>query len=141
MTKWLALLCACLALVLVGCGDDDEDDGGGDGGGGGAAQTQTQEETETSEGGGRRVQVSMEDIQFKPAKVTVPRGGIVEWTNNESVGHDVTKESGPGPDFKSGDPGAMGQGDSYFRDFDSPGTIEYVCTVHAPGMKGTITVR
>ena len=145
MTKLLALFGACLALGVVGagCGGDDGDEGGGDEGGAAQTQTQTEEEKQPVGGGGgdRRVQVSMKDIQFEPANVTVPRGGIVEWTNEESVGHDVTKESGPGPDFKSGEPGAMGQGDSYFRDFDATGKIEYICTVHAPGMKGTITVK
>jgi plastocyanin len=136
MTKWLALIGACMALGLVGCGGDDDDDGGEDGGGG-AAQTETKE----TQPAARTVRVSMKDTQFEPANVTVPRGGIVRWTNNESVGHDVTKESGPGPDFKSGSPGGMGQGDSYFRNFNAAGKIEYVCTVHAPGMKGTITVR
>jgi plastocyanin len=53
----------------------------------------------------------------------------------------VTKTGGPGADFKSGAPGSMAQGDTFSQTFKTPGTIEYVCMVHAPGMAGTITVK
>jgi plastocyanin len=132
IAKLIALVCSCLALgfVAVACGGDDEESGGGGGGGGGSA----------GGGGGKAVAVLMRNIQFHPASVTVSKGGSVKWTNEESLGHDVTKTGGPGPEFKSGDPGAMQQGDTFEQKFDSPGKIEYVCTVHA-NMKGTITVR
>ena len=144
MTRWLALLLACLALGLVaaGCGDDDDDDGG-------AAQTTeqtdtateetTEAETEGGEPSGETVEVGMQDIKFDPQEVTVPVGGTVMWTNNESVPHDVTKESGPGEDFSSGN-GNMQEGDTFEQTFSEAGTVEYVCTVH-PGMTGTITVE
>ena len=144
MTKWLALLVTCLALGLVvaACGDDDDDDGGG----GGAATTEETETTEAEEpaaggGGGKTVEVSLKDIAFNPGSVSISAGDTVKWTNDESVPHDVTKESGPGPDFKSGEPGGMGQGDSYEETFTTAGKINYLCTVHASTMKGTITVK
>ena len=140
MTKWLAMLTACLALALAaaGCGDDDEDEGGG----GGEA---TEEPAPTGDGkeeaGGRLVEVAMRDIAFEPASITINKGTTVTWTNEESVGHDVTKTGGPGPEFSSGDPGGMGQGDSYEETFQTAGKIQYVCTVHADSMEGTITVK
>ena len=82
----------------------------------------------------------MKDIAFKPALVSVPKGGTVTWTNDDTVGHDVTKTDGPGPDFKSGDPGAMNAGDTFKQKFTTPGTIKYVCSVH-PGMEGAIGVK
>jgi plastocyanin len=117
MTKLLALLLACMALGLVvaGCGGDDDDDGGG-GGGGGAS-------------------VTMEGIAFEPAEITVSAGDTVTWTNEDSVGHDVT-----GDDFKSGDPGGLGNGDTFEHTFEEAGTFDYVCTVH-PGMEGTVVVE
>src|ERR687895_13525 len=120
MARWLALLLACVALGLVvaGCGDDDGDDGGG-GGAGGA--------------GG--AEVSMEGIAFQPAEVTVSAGDTVTWTNNDSVGHDVTADS-----FSSGDPGGMASGDTFEHTFEEAGTFDYVCTVH-PGMEGTVVVE
>jgi plastocyanin len=134
MAKSLALLCSFLALALVpaGCGDEEEDGGGS--GGGGPAQPEQQA------GGGRAVEVTMSDIQFDPSSVTVSRGGKVTWTNEETVPHDVTKADGPGPDFSSGESGGMAQGDTFSHTFDTPGKVEYVCTVHA-NMRGTVTVK
>jgi plastocyanin len=141
MARWTALLCSCLALSLVaaGCGDDEEESGGG---GGGAA---TQEGTGGGGGGGGATsggtaEVTMAQIQFDPSSVNVPKGGKVTWTNDDSASHDVTKTGGPGPDFSSGEPGGMSQGDTFTHTFDTPGTIEYVCTVHS-NMKGTVTVK
>jgi len=51
------------------------------------------------------------------------------------------KESGPGDDFSSGADGGMQQGDTFKLKLDQPGTYDYVCHVHAPGMAGTITVK
>jgi plastocyanin len=135
MRKWLALVIACLALGLVvaGCGGDDDDDGGG---GGGGAATQG----ESGGGAGRGTEVSMQNIQFEPADVTVDAGQTVTWTNDEGVAHDV-EGSGPGGEFSSGPAGGMQQGDTFSHTFEEPGTYEYVCRVHAPGMAGTVTVR
>lgn len=139
MTKWLAMWTACLALAVaaVGCGDDDDDEGGG---GGGEAAEQAAP-TGGGEKAAKSVEVSMQNIAFDPESVTVAKGGTVTWTNNESVGHDVTKTGGPGPDFRSGEPGGMGQGDTYEQTFRKAGKVEYVCTVHQGTMKGTITVK
>jgi plastocyanin len=142
MSKWLTLLVACLALgLVVGCGGDDEDDGGG----GGGADTATQQEDTTTEaaggGGGETVEVAMRDIKFEPDSVTVPAGGTVRWTNEESVPHDVEKTSGPGQAFSSGEEGGMQEGDTYEVTLDEPGTYEYLCRVHAGTMKGTIEVE
>jgi plastocyanin len=133
MPKWIALLCSCLALSLVaaGCGDDeDEGDGGGD-----EAQQQ-----QPAGGGGKAVAVKMSGIKFVPDSVTVTRGGKVTWTNDDTVGHDVTKTGGPGATFKSGDPGGMMKGDTFSQTFDTTGEVEYVCTVHSD-MKATVTVK
>jgi plastocyanin len=137
MTKLLALILACLALglVAVGCGGDDED--GGDGGGGAA----TTEEPTATGGGGGGAAVAMQNIQFDPQELTVDAGETITFTNDESVGHDVHKTSGPGPDFSSGDPGGMQEGDTFELTLDEPGTYEYVCDIHAPGMAGSITVK
>jgi plastocyanin len=143
MTRWLALVLACMALALVaaGCGDDDDDDGGGggaatteepaggggdDGGGGG---------DDGGGGGGGGGEVSEEGIAFNPAEVTVGVGDTVTWTNNDSVGHDVTADS-----FSSGDPGGMAPGDTFEHTFEEAGTFDYVCTVH-PGMEGSVVVE
>jgi plastocyanin len=138
MKKWLAMLLACMALGLVvaGCGGDDDDDGGGSGNGGGAETEQP-----ADGGGGGAAEVSMQNIQFDPAEITVAPGDTITFTNDEAVPHDVNKTSGPGPQFSSGPEGGMNKGDTFELTLDEPGTYEYVCRVHAPGMAGTITVR
>jgi amicyanin len=141
MRKWLALLIACVAvgLLVAGCGDDDDDGGGG---GNGGAATQEEQPAQTSEGGGGGggAQVSMQNIQFEPGDLTINAGETVTWTNDEAVPHDVDG-SGPGGEFSSGPEGGMNEGDTYEFTFDEPGTYDYVCRVHAPGMAGTVTVR
>jgi plastocyanin len=132
MTKrWLVLLLGCLALALVaaGCGGDDDDNGGG-GGGGGATSEQ---EAPAATGGG--ADVTMKDIKFNPSTVNIKAGDTVTWTNDDSVGHDVT-----GDGFKSGDAGGLQSGDTFKHTFDKAGTFKYRCTVH-PGMTGEVDVK
>jgi plastocyanin len=137
MARWLTLLLACMALALVaaGCGDDDDDDGGG----GGAATTEEPAggggDDGGGGGGGGGTEVSMADIAFDPAEVTVSAGDTVTWTNDDSVDHDVTADS-----FSSGDPGGMAPGDTFDHTFEEAGTFDYVCTVH-PGMEGSVVVE
>jgi plastocyanin len=141
MKRLLVLLIACMALALVvaGCGDDDDDSGNGGGGGG-----NTEQPADTGGGGGGGggggAEVGMMNIQFEPGDVTIKAGETVTWTNDEGVAHDVDKTSGPGPQFSSGPEGGMMEGDTFEHTFDRPGTYEYVCRVHAPGMAGTIKV-
>jgi plastocyanin len=139
MTKLFALILACFALGLVAaaCGGDDDDNG--DSGGGGASQTE--QPADGGGGGGGGTQVSMQNVQFSPKDVTVDAGEAITFTNKEAIPHDVHKTSGPGEDFASGPSGGMQEGDTFELTLDQPGTYEYVCDVHAPGMAGTITVR
>jgi plastocyanin len=128
MTKrWLALLLGCLALALVaaGCGGDDDDNGGGGGGG--------EQQAPAATSGG--AQVSMKDIKFNPSTVNVKVGDTVTWTNDDTVGHDVT-----GDGFKSGSAGGLSGGDTFKHKFAKAGTFKYACTVH-PGMTGEVVVK
>jgi plastocyanin len=145
MKKWLALILACVALgvVIAGCGGDDDDSGGDDGGastqepaGGGESGGATADES-----GGGATTVTMKNIQFQPSQITVKAGDTITFRNDEAVPHDVKKDKGPGPDFESGPQGGMNEGDTYKLTLKKPGTYDYICRVHAPGMSGTITVK
>ncbi|HEY7632173.1 MAG TPA: plastocyanin/azurin family copper-binding protein [Thermoleophilaceae bacterium] len=81
----------------------------------------------------------MKNIQFDPKTLTINKGDTVEWVNDDSVSHDVTKDTGPGPQFSSGS-GNLSGGDTYKVTFNDAGTVKYECTVH-PGMTGTIIVK
>jgi plastocyanin len=145
MKRLLGLLfaCAVLALGAIGCGGDDNSDSGSGGGGGGGNADQPAPTAEdnggASAGGGggtgAGTQVTMKDIKFNPGSVTVKPGGKVTWTNDDSVGHDVTSDT-----FNSGGPGGIDAGSTFSHVFKKAGTYKYVCTVH-PGMEGTVKVK
>ena len=59
-------------------------------------------------------------------------GSTITWTNRDSFGHDVSFEGG------SRSP-VLEQGDTYQQAFPTPGTFDYVCTLHS-GMVGRVTV-
>ena len=119
MRKLLPLL---LCVAVAGCGGDDDD-------GGGAAKTS--EEKQRAEG----ASVAMKSIEFKPKAVTVAKGRTVKWTNDDSVGHDVT-----GSDFKSGSAGGISGGETFEHRFAKAGRFDYRCNVHL-GMEGTVIVK
>ena len=131
----LILICGLFAALLAaaGCGSS---------GGGNTASAPATAPAPSSSGGqsaGGVTKVDMKNIQFSPKTLTVKKGTTVEWVNQDSVNHDVTKQTGPGPKFSSGT-GNFGSGDSYKVTFNAAGTVRYECTVH-PGMTGTIVVK
>ena len=144
MRRLLALLLTLLALAVVaaGCGGGDDDDGDSGNGGGNApaAEEPAAPSADHDDGGGGSggtgpgTQVTMKDIKFNPGSVTIKAGGKVTWTNDDSVGHDVT-----GDDFESGSPGGIDGGSTFSHTFKKAGTYKYVCSVH-PGMEGTVKV-
>ena len=136
MKKLLVLLACSVALVAAGCGDDDDDDGGG-GGGAGTQAEQPAQEPSGAEPAASAVKVSMKDTLYVPMDVKVKAGGTITWTNDDPFAHTVTKGSGPGPKFDSG---TVNGGETYKRKFDTPGKLDYLCTIH-PNQTGTITVE
>ena len=139
MKKWTSILIACLALGLVaaGCGDDDDnnDSGSADT----AAETTAAPETtaEDPAAAGKVVEVDIKDVKFNPKDLTITKGQTVKWTNSDGFAHDVTKEGGPGADFKSK---TLESGDTYEQTFGTAGKVDYLCTIHS-GQTGTITVK
>ena len=142
MTKFLAPLCACLALAAIAAGCGSSSNKSSSSGGGGATSTTKQKQPAKAGGGtaAKTITVSLKNIAFNPSNVTVPVGGTVKWVNDDSVGHDVTKQGGPGPNFKSGSAGGLSNGATFSETFKTAGTIKYRCTIH-PGMTGTVTVK
>jgi plastocyanin len=75
--------------------------------------------------------VSIVNLSFDPAQVTIPTGTAVSWSNDDSVPHTVTSSDGV---FDSGifDPGG-----TFTWTFDQPGAFPYACQLH-PQMQGTV---
>ena len=78
--------------------------------------------------------VSIVNMSFSPASLTVTAGTTVIWTNNDMITHTVTA------DDASFDSGNITMGTKYSRLFSTAGTYTYHCTIH-PNMKGTIVVK
>ena len=74
---------------------------------------------------------------FMPGSITIKVGATVVWTNNTTVQHTVTSDSGTPVAFDSGM--ITAQGGTFKFTFTTAGTYTYHCNVH-PSMHGTIIV-
>jgi plastocyanin len=84
--------------------------------------------------GGARV--TIKNIDFHPATVSIHRGGTVTWTfADHNVAHNVTSRGKQR--FRSSPTKGSG---TYTVRFARPGTYAYVCTIHA-NMRGRVVVR
>ncbi len=83
---------------------------------------------------GAGAQVTMKDIAFHPADLTVNRGTTVTWTNDDGVDHTVTAND------KTFDSSNVSPGQSFSFTFDQSGAFDYHCSIH-PGMTGRVTVK
>jgi plastocyanin len=88
-------------------------------------------------GGGARksasASVTMGDLFFSPASVTVAVGDTVTWHNTGQAPHNATADDGS---FKTP---TINNGGSASHTFSQAGTFSYICTIH-PQMKGTVRV-
>jgi plastocyanin len=135
--KRLALVLTLGALGLAGCGDDDES---------------PQQQPDRAESGDRTPVVDMNDqLAFVPKQIEVAAGEKVTWRNVGKVAHTVTADKSKVADpslvsvpagTKEWDSGFVGEGESFSRSFDKPGTYRYVCIPHeGAGMVGSVVVR
>jgi len=81
--------------------------------------------------GGTAVNIS--DFKFNPATLSVPAGTTVTWTNQDEEPHTVAAKDGS---FHSP---AMDTHATYSFTFTTPGSYDYICSIH-PFMTGTVVV-
>jgi plastocyanin len=93
--------------------------------------------TAYSSGGGAHksasASVTMGDLFFSPASVTIAVGDTVTWNNNGQAPHNATADDG------SFNTPTIEAGQSASHTFNEAGTFSYICTIH-PNMKGTVRV-
>ena len=77
--------------------------------------------------------VVIDNFSFAPAKVSVPVGATVTWTNHDDVPHNVVSTE---QKFKSP---VLDTEQKFSRRFDEAGTYKYFCGLH-PRMTGQVTV-
>jgi plastocyanin len=81
--------------------------------------------------------VTIQDLAYSPAQITISKGQSVTWTNQDSRDHTVKSADGSPASFTSPN---LSPGQSFTQSFPTPGTYPYGCAYH-PRMKGTITVK
>jgi len=81
------------------------------------------------------LEVNIQNFAFTKSMMTIPLGGTVRWTNNDTVPHTVTSDSGA--ELNSA---TLNPGDTYIHTFSAVGTFTYHCNIHK-SMTGTITVK
>jgi plastocyanin len=77
--------------------------------------------------------VTMGDLFFSPASVSIAVGDTVTWRNTGQAPHNATADDGS---FKTP---TINNGQSASHTFAQAGTFSYVCTIH-PNMTGTVRV-
>ena len=78
-------------------------------------------------------QVALSNFAIGPAKIEVPLGTTVTWTNDDDAPHSVTFDNG------MADSGIFHKGQTYQYTFTKAGTFAYHCSVH-PGMVARVIV-
>jgi plastocyanin len=80
--------------------------------------------------------ISIYGMSFSPASLTVAKGTVVKWTNNDSYAHTATSNDGTTFDSKT-----ISGGGVYSYTAITAGTFEYHCTIHGVSMSGTLIVN
>ena len=80
-------------------------------------------------------EVTLEGFAFSPLELKIKKGSTVTWTNQDSVKHTVTSDSGS--ELSSA---LIKKGETYSNVFNELGTFSYHCTPH-PSMKAKIIVE
>ena len=80
-------------------------------------------------------------LGFNPPELTIEKGTIVKWVNNDTTTHIVTAGE-PGDDTigTAFDSSYLSEGDVYLHKFKNEKTYDYYCTLY-PFMKGKIIVK
>lgn len=151
MKRAAPVLTVCAVLVLVaGCGSSKSDSASSST----TSSTATKNATETHKGlttNGKinyasppasapvqsgLVKINYHEIAIEPDTLKVKVGSTIEWTNEDSVEHNVTSASGP-TKFASKN---FGENGTFKITVTKPGIIHYRCTLHPATMNGAIEV-
>jgi len=82
------------------------------------------------------VLITMYNMAFAPSSVTVTKGTVVKWQNNDGYAHTVN--SNDGNTFSSG---TINGGDSFSYTTTVAGTFNYHCLIHGLPMSGILIVN
>jgi plastocyanin len=84
--------------------------------------------------------ITIQNFEFTPPSIPVPKGTTITWVNQDSANHQIVNDAtgtiAQGALFTSG---SLPKGASYSFKFYNTGTYPYHCSIH-PTMKGTVIV-
>jgi len=84
--------------------------------------------------------IIMKDFAFQPANLTIKKGTIVTWLNNDNASHSIIADPRSGySELKSLNSYILAPGQSWSFTFDNLGVFGYKCGLHST-MLGLITV-
>jgi plastocyanin len=91
-------------------------------------------------------QVTVADFYFGPNAVTLKKGGSInwKWSSVNTQPHDVHLKSGPKGLKNKGSYSTKTTAVTnaqFKKSFDTPGTYNFICTIHPTQMKMTVTVK
>lgn len=100
----------------------------------------------TASKGPKPVKVTVADFYFGPNKATIKKGGSVKWVwaSTNSQPHDVHLKKGPKGLKKVGTYSTKTTAvtnATFKKVFETPGTYNFICTIHPTEMKMTVTVK
>ena len=78
--------------------------------------------------------VTIKNMAFSPANLTIAAGDTVTWVNEDRMRHSAWEDSGD-----AFDTGLLARGESASLTFGSAGSFNYRCRPHR-NMRGTITI-
>ena len=81
-------------------------------------------------------EIDIKNFAFEPTTLTIAAGTAVTWFNQDEEPHNIVNVGQPRL-FRSA---GLDGGEKYTFVFDTPGTYEYICSVH-PHMHGMIVVK
>lgn len=123
----------CVAIGIFACGNGTTPSGGP----GPAACNGTAAASSLGTPATGKTIDATDNLVFVPDTLAAAVGDVIEFSNTGSVTHTVTFQDS-NDSCLSDDTLAAGQ--TWEVKFTQPGTYNYLCTIHAPNMKGKITV-
>src|ERR1017187_7459541 len=123
----------CVAIGLFACGNGQP----GGGGSSGPPAACNGSASVSSLGTATITVQATDNLVFDPASSNAGVGDVVEFKNTGSVVHTVTFQDNNDACLTDN---TLAPGATWEVKFTQPGTYNYLCTIHAPNMKGVIKV-
>jgi plastocyanin len=123
----------CVAIAMIACGNGNPNPSGTGPGGGTCPGS-----AKASGLGTVAMTIAATDaLIFDPATSTAQVGKVIEFKNTGTIAHTVTFQDSNDSCLTDD---TLNPGATWDVMFKTPGTYHYLCTIHAPNMKGQITL-